>query len=325
MSQRLTIHIGAVKTGSSAIQTFLKMNAARLRKQGVVVPDQQLMATGRIDGHHVWYFADRGGSPREHADEVTQRIAALFANPETEQVVISAENLSDHNSTGFLLFDEVAQQYDTEVVVYLRRQDELLVASWQQWWAKAQTDFWAWLISFVGVLANWQVVLERWESIVGRERIRANVYERERLLDADVVTDFTRFLIADTTDLETTDNVVNPTFNAAIAELIPGGDFFDNAHDNAFYAFLDDLLGEASHKKSNESMITFAQRRAILNRYGESNAWVRENYFAEDDVPETLFKMPRPGDYVVPSPDELRREQIQMLARLVFELSKRRK
>jgi hypothetical protein len=116
---------------------------------------------------------------------------------------------------------------------------------------------------------------------------------------------------------------VNPSFTEAIADLTRGGAFFESGHDNAFYEFVDEMLGSRSHRRKNESIITFEQRMAILDRYSESNAWVREHYFATADVPATLFESPSPTDYIVQTREELAREQIQMLARLVFELGKR--
>ena len=96
VKQRLSIHIGAIKTGSSAIQWFLKDNSERLRAGGIVVPDQQLALTGPITGDHIPFFdARRDGRDDEYRSELTARVDALFRETGARQIVISAENLSE--------------------------------------------------------------------------------------------------------------------------------------------------------------------------------------------------------------------------------------
>jgi hypothetical protein len=323
-TQTLTIHIGANKTGSSAIQHFLKRNRNWLRKRGIVVPDSVMSDRREVAGHHVWYFARSGAEPNQRAAELAASMKTLFATRDVQQVVISAENLSNHDTQAFRWFRDVARQTETEVVVYLRRQDDFLLSSWQQWYAKVRPDFWAWLTSCVGVMGDWRTVLERWESIVGREQIRVRLYERDRLVDGDAVADFAQFLRLDEAiPDDPRDKLVNPSFNEAIVSLIPGSGLFKDAHDAEFYGFLDEMLGATCHKRPNESAVTYDQRMAILRRYEEANAWVRERYFADSDAPPGLFKMPLRHEHRVPSEQELVREQMQMLLRLVFELSRR--
>jgi hypothetical protein len=323
-TQKLTIHIGANKTGSSAIQQFLKRNRDWLRKREIVVPDKDLRDRRHVAGHHVWYFAPSQADATKRPAELSASIDGLFANGDVRQVVISAENLSDSHSQAWRWFTDVASRHETEVVLYVRRQDDLILSSWQQWYAKVRPDFWAWLTSIVGVMGDWRLILEQWESIVGREQIRVRLYERDRLAPGDVVADFAQFLEVDEAiPDERPEGLVNPSFNEAIVALIPGSGLFKDAHDPGFYKFLDEMLGAASHKRPNESAISYEQRVAILRRYEESNAWVRQRYFADTDTPPTLFKMPLRHEYRVPTEQELVREQMQMLMRLVFELSRR--
>jgi hypothetical protein len=323
-TQKLTIHIGANKTGSSAIQVFLKRNRDWLRERGIVVPDIQMRDRRQIAGHHVWYFAQTGPDPMARAAELSASVERLFATADVRQVVISAENLSNRETQAFRWFRDVVSRNETEVVVYLRRQDDFLLSSWQQWYAKVRPDFWSWLTSCVGLMGDWRVALERWESIVAPEQIRVRLYERDRLMEGDVVADFAQFLDVDEAiPAEPRDQPVNPSFNEAIVSLVPGSGLFKDVHDNEFYGFLEKTLGAAAHKRPNESAITYEQRLAILRRYDESNRWVRERYFADADVPPALFRMPLRHEHRVPTEQELVREQIQMLFRLVFELKKR--
>jgi hypothetical protein len=325
MMKRLTVHIGAIKTGSTSIQVFLKENATALAQNGVVVPDPYLARIEPVTGNQVEYF-DRPEPNGDRQEEVTELVNALFDSKGVRQVLISAENLSegDNSSTAAHWFADVVDMYDTEVIVYLRRQDDVLLSAWQQWGVKIETDLWAWLVARVGTFADWRLMLQRWEGVVGRDRIRVRLYERDRLCRGDVVSDFEEYL--GTTELALARNNgyrFNPSFGEAVIDLVRGGGFFRDLHDPEFYDFLTETLGYAYSRRGRESALTYEQRASIVDRYADANAWVRDAYFSGIDVPETLFQMPQPGDFVVPDADELQREQLQMVARLVFELSRR--
>jgi len=325
-TQTLTVHIGASKTGTTAIQAFLMRNRKWLRKRGIVVPDVAMRDGPEVDGCQVWYFEQPGADRTTRAAELTKNIDALFAKDGVRQVVISAENLSNPDTEALSWFDDVVSRYETEIVIYLRRQDDYLLSSWQQWFAKVEPDFRTWLTSCVGVRGDWRVVLEQWERIVGCERIRIRLYERHNLVDGDVVADFAQFLRVDEAIPDTTpERPVNPSFNEAIVSLIHGSGLFEDVHDREFYDFLEEMLGAASHKRPNESAITYEERMEILKRYESANYWIRQRYFADSNMPPALFKMPWPDEYRVPSESELAREQMQMLFRLVFELHKKKR
>jgi hypothetical protein len=294
-----------------------------LRERGILVPDANLRDTREVAGHQVWYFEQPGAQPKKHAAALAGSIESLFAAPDVRQVLISAENLSNHDNLAYRWFKEVASQIQTEVIVYLRRQDDFLLSSWQQWYAKVYPDFWAWLTSCVGIVGDWRIPLKHWESIVGRERLHVRLYERDRLVGGDVVADFVQFLqTGEAPPDDARNKMVNESFNEAIVALIPGSGLFADGHDVEFYRFLSEVLGPACVKRPHESSITYDQRIAILERYEDCNVWIRDRYFAESHVPATLFELPTPHDYRVPSERELTREQIQILARLVFDLRK---
>lgn len=325
MPKRLILHIGANKTGSSAIQNFLAINNPALREEGIIVPNGNLQAAENIGGHHVFGFQELLTEPQEGRKRLEGAIHALdAARPEANAILLSAENLTA-NRAAPPLFEKLIEEYDVEVIIYVRRQDELILSSWQQWDSKVWTDFWAWVLSIAGKLGDWRAHLQSWERVVPRERIRVRLYERQSLEAGDVITDFYSLLgVQRPLDaLRYPESVVNPSFSDAVMDLVKGNDLiFKSVHDNDFYDFVMKMTGDRYRKSSRQSSISFMQRQALLDKYQQQNNWVKENYFPGSEGP--LFATPQESDYDYVSGDDLDQEKLEFLTTLLYQMHKRR-
>jgi hypothetical protein len=319
----LVLHIGANKTGSSAIQAFLRLNAPELARSALFVAPSDLSLDGQISGQHVWFVEDLLADIPAGRRRIARRIDKLMASlSEDARLLISAENLS--NGTGAeRLFAGLAETYDVQVIFYIRRQDELLLSSWQQWESKTSGDFWAWLTACVGIRGDWRAVLQAWENVVPRNNISVRIYERSRMPDGDVIADFAQALGLSErlSELKRPEGVVNASYADAVVELAKGNRaLFHDKHDNDFYNAVEQLTEGRYHRNPRESVITHEQRRAILGRYAESNEWVRACYFT--DLAE-LFVPPTPGDYTVLDEDGIEARKWDLAASLIFGIAKR--
>ncbi len=324
MSKKLIVHIGANKTGSSAVQRFLSMNNLALRAEGVVVPNNKFQAADRIEGHQVWGFQELLESPSEGRKQLEDAIDAVdLAHPAASTILLSAENLTADPAAPSL-FENLVKRYDTKIIIYVRRQDEYILSSWQQWNSKLSVDFWAWAISVVGVLGNWRAYLENWETVVPRDQITVRVFERPKLEDGDVIADLYSMLgiSKPLSDLSYPKNTVNPSFSDAIMDLVKGNELiFKNPHDNDFYNFVVEMTGDKYIKTAHQSSITFLQRRAILRRYKQQNDWVKRAYFPH--VEGELFSPPRKRDYDYVSSDDTGQQKLEFLVSMLYQMYKR--
>lgn len=320
----VVLHIGANKTGSSAIQEFLRLNVEALARACVHVAPADLLPEGKISGQHIWLVEDALTNPREGARRIAEQIDRLMTPlDDSARLLISAENLSNGKGAE-ALFAEVAARHNTRVVLYIRRQDELLLSSWQQWESKVDADFWAWLVDCVGLRGDWRGVLQDWERIVPRTRITVRIFDRESLPDGDVIADFAQVLgLADRLpEFARPEAPVNPSFTEAVVDFAKGNPLlFRDKHDNAFYDTVSQLTGDRYRRNSRESVISHAQRCAILRHYAESNEWVRQAYFPNSRPP--LFTPPKPEDYEALSGDTLELQKWELLGSLVFGLARR--
>lgn len=320
----LVLHVGANKTGSSAIQEFLRLNADALSCAGVHVAAADLSPKGKISGQHIWLIEEALTDPGKGALDISEKIDRIMATlDDSARLLISAENLSNGKGAE-ALFADAAARYDTRVILYIRRQDELLLSSWQQWESKIDGDFWAWMIDCVGQRGDWSTVLQAWERIVPREKITVRIFDRESLPESDVIADFAQVLDVGEcfADFARPEAPVNPSFTEAVVDFAKGNPLlFRDKHDNAFYDAVSQLTGERYRRKARESVVTHAQRLAILRRYADSNEWVRQAYFPKCEAP--LFTPPEPEDYEVLAGDALERQKWELLASLVFGLARR--
>lgn len=324
---QLVVHIGAGKCGSSAIQGFLRFNHARLRSLGVLVPSSQMTAErAGAPGYQVFFFQDLlRREPLEAKAILNRRIDEILELVDERQrrcIVISAENLS--NDARFApMFAGLADRFDLQIVFYVRRQDDFLISAWHQWYLKTRDDFVDWLQEAVGRDGDWSERLSPWEALYGTERICVRRYSRAHLIGGDVVRDFIRVAALPDAEYQYADRETNRSYDEIIGYIAHDArDLFTNANDHGLYHMFSDLLGSAAYKsRRGSSLMTLAERQAVLEVYRDGNDRLKQTYFADDD--EALFPEPSPDDVYTLSPDQRIRGEIAMLTRALFALYKR--
>ncbi len=297
---RLFLHIGAGKAGSSAIQHALKENAAALRAQGVIVPDSGLGDGPSIDGQHVLFFSRLEPIDDHKVEYVTRKLdlQRLAVEPPPLAVVVSAENLINRRDLA-RLFRPARDLFDIEVIVYIRRQDDFLIAAWNQWHFKTDEPFRSWCDRVKGREANWDNLIKPWEETLEGVQYTVRVYDRQRLVRGDVVADFFDAIGVDPHGLVGVGSA-NPDVNRSVNEIAMrvaarNPSHFQDVHDNRFREFLGLLGGERVYEKVNTGLyIDAAERRELVGLYAESNErlrmrrcpWLPEGGLFSDDFEE---------------------------------------
>ena len=141
----LYLHIGTTKTATTSIQRFLEENKDVLQKYGYCFPDSMHVyprANKRRNAHFlvakVW---DADGSrnqskEKEYFEEGLQQIRTAFGTYDhvilTDESIWHALSYSKKSLLQELKKEADKQQYQIKVIVYLRRQDGLLISRWNQ-------------------------------------------------------------------------------------------------------------------------------------------------------------------------------------------------
>lgn len=317
---RLVLHIGAAKTGTSAIQAFIRANLSFLDRNGFVVPSRLIKLRPEVTGEHVL-----GLQSLLNESQPTRLIDAfetLRENlPPEKSLLMSAENLS--NLGNHVWFKDALRQYDTKVILYLRRQDDLLMSAWQQWHSKIRSDFDAWIIDALSQYGHWDRIITDWESVVGEGNVTARLFDPNAFAEGNLLRDFLDALGLDATSQEPEFEIgtVNPSLSDIITPLVAGNrDIFKDSHDGEFQNFITSVMGEHYTDKRKVSLISRAQREAIMRHYEGINQRVCRAYFPNR---ERLFAPIDHSRYQYLDPQEMMQKQLRFLTHLLYRVSKR--
>ena len=299
---RVTLHIGAWKTGSTAVQSFLAANRDVLRSNNIYVP-QSMDLGARAEA------IDRlqSGSAAE-ADLVIEEYAALVRGHEQNaNIVVSSEHFWPMSPevieyVGNALFRLTK---DVQIVLYVRPQDDM----WNSLYCQQAKGFgvapsaalWG-TTDFVGAaIADWALYYYRclgmFANKFGVDAVHARPYVRERLRGGDVALDFMDYLGIDNPDLISPQVMSNPSlgwkgvaFSLWIHEKLnvrARGDDDFQAIRKAFRTAVrrmniqtDDTawIGKAPN------ILTLEQRQEIRKNYAEDNRQLFDKYFQGEDV-----------------------------------------
>ncbi len=325
VNSELILHIGGAKCGSSAIQAFLRQNAEMLAERDIALPGKHLDFASEVTGEQIWAFEDAAtGGPG--MGDLPDRLSALMTAADEKgarQIVLSAENICNHPQLANVVETACAHRA-VKVVFYVRRQDDFLISSWQQWHLKVFGSLEAYLADRVGRVGNWYNMITPWADAFGDDKIVVRPFVRDQLKDGDVVADFCDAAGLDSTGLSPLSRAANPSFDEALARLAHrANDVFEGPHDNRFYEVMVRLLGKDALKKSSaSSLLPLETRRRILARYRDENDALRDRFLPHLNN-QSLFHPPTERNVLEKSDTQKTSEDIAMLTRCVYALAEK--
>jgi hypothetical protein len=191
---RLLLHIGPMKTGSTAIQAALGENRKALRRQGILAlqPCNGSFLHGVVDN----LLKQRPLSPvqEQKLARLRQDLAGTRAGDQT--LLLSGELLGQGlDQQGIELLIELLRQAcpqpieEIQAVCYLRSQDELSVSL-------ASTKLRGGRLSrpCQGKPFSYAAMLQAWAQVLGRQQVHPRRYDRSNWEAGDVVADFASFI-----------------------------------------------------------------------------------------------------------------------------------
>ena len=314
MLEKIIIHIGTEKTGSTSIQHFLDVNAQTLNGYGFHVIQcatslsHVKFALFACFGEEATKYLKSNGihtpsDKQQFDDEFKKDLADEMANlpHHIHTIIISNEHLQSKLTTP----QEVENLRDLlsgyaksiEIICYLREQSSLLNSRHSEYlkggFIKPFRDIVAechlWTPFY-----NHETLLARWAGVFSKEKITVRIFERDSLYKASLLEDFVHCIDASLDFSVFKETVLmNKSLNLKGLEialqlnrlLLKQGEFrVSGPIRNIVRKHLEaDFSG-------NETIITTSLYKAINNHFEESNARVCRDYFPDRLA---LFKQPK--------------------------------
>lgn len=181
------LHAGLHKTGTSSIQKFLSINTNALRDQS-----------------YVYFTPDPWPIPFKHEPRIDLCLAGLndIKNCAEDNVILSHENYSwlfekEKLEELYLALSKVSDV--VKVVIYVRRQDSLAVSQKQEGtkWVDNSVAYGHELSAlpihlnyYTNHYLNFFERIDAWKKVFGENNVIVKVFDKEKLLNNDVVDDF---------------------------------------------------------------------------------------------------------------------------------------
>ncbi|MFN9546843.1 MAG: hypothetical protein ACK6AD_07205 [Cyanobacteriota bacterium] len=283
MTERVILHLGRPKTGTTAIQAFLRVNKSLLAENDI---------------HYVGNLAPLATPFPDYARMIQA------ASPEQYQVAIKGfQNvIAACQQTTFIYSNEihywskkVLKAYKAAVgtlpltvVLYLRRQDEDLQAQYMQRVVDPDVRETRWIDEIEKHNLNLSQLLSDYDSVFGRYELVPRIYAKSSFLHGSIFEDFffaagLRFPEPVAYPDRSTSNISRGRLYIEILRLA------NQRRPRETHALnmskIDAWLGDEAFKSQSSaySFLSKAEQNAIMEESAETNAEVARKYFSRED------------------------------------------
>ncbi len=302
------IHIGMPKTGSSTIQSFLKINADALRGQGI----RHDPVNPRFGSQYELATAGLVRAGDTMSDSVALRVLGLH-DPDAQRAYVDAFEArlqqgrrawgeqvylgsSEHihawltKAEQIRALDDLLQRHfdGVQYLVYLRPQTEMVVSAYSERIRRGETlSFEDHFNSRLRTLNYWKS-LRLWARVVGEDRITPRLLTPDALVGGDLLDDFCAQAGIDRAGLKTPRRMNTSLSAEAIALRRRLNQFLKvrNRHGARAkpYQLALRLLEPRLPRPGTRLQMSEGQRRRILADHAEGNEKLRARYFPERAV-----------------------------------------
>lgn len=233
------VHIGSPKAGSSSIQDFLHLNAARLAERGVryrrnvshrgsqfEYPLAVMARSGKLingETERARYQARTVEEALAGSEKYLNDLSRYAGRYKEPVAVFSSEHILPWLNSAPLVkaFDDLfrASFDDVQYVVYFRSPGDALLSQYSE---RVKRGYSQSLEAFVRQRLNGLDILKpaaRWANTVGDDRLLVRLYDRDLLKNGDVIDDFCDACGIDMTGLQKPPRV-NESLSAPGAECL---------------------------------------------------------------------------------------------------------
>lgn len=298
MKKKIYLHIGQPKTGTSSIQVFLAKNAEKLKQHGYLYPELESLEDarkGEITSGNMGYIS-RTLLPELHGEfppgsdykvELKKLISSI-EKVECDNVILSSEFLCVLPATSLFNLANALKDYEVKIVIYLRAQEQFIQSVYAQrvkvhQEARSPLEFIEYLIKHDPHI-DYYTLIGRFGDIFGKDSLIIRIYEREQLINHDLVEDFLDAIgVSDRSDFVFDKRGVNKTHNKYVILL----QRLVNDHLSPSMAVkLSNFITKIdinSYFDDKHQMINKKLKKKIIEKYRKSNRKLAKEYLGREN------------------------------------------
>jgi|GEM_PF-3582791 len=323
------LHIGAHKTGTSSIQQALNANRAKLESMGYIVLSDNKASRGAFHGFAHAFEESKVSSIIDAIPVIAATRARILLELD-RNYIISAEALEALSSSAIKEVARVLAPHDVRVVVYLRRQEEIIQSKYLQQLKTGgvRCEFEHWFATNYGNADSNNLrtfsylrMLAKWAEVFGDQSLIVRTFERDRFVKGDLVEDFFSCLglsEQQRSDLEKIKTAnISPSYKSAVllGALAARNKDADRETVKRCFKSLSSLTQKLGWT-TKRSMLSSANVEHIRKLYAQMNQQVAEKYLSDLEgelFPEKAIPFAGPDDDL--TPDDL----INLISALVLD------
>lgn len=271
---KLIIHAGIHRTGSSSLQNYFAENRASLLKQGIFYP-------GESKNHQQLAWAIKRG------EAGSENVLSMISGFEGGSIVLSAEDFCIHKDLSWL--SEVASRISTKAYFYLRRQDHWLMSWYNQhikWpFDKSKSrmnpaEFLDRIDDFYWI--DFSRLIKCWQDVLGAGSVHVAIVEPGQV--EDVTDDFVSNLGISGDELTKPAERINNSMPIHLLEVARHLGLYEMP--GPLRIKMLSTLRRAFPAGENMPATVYSptQRRAILDRFTDSNATLARDRFNRTEL-----------------------------------------
>lgn len=303
MSNTLYIHVGMMKTGTTALQKYLFDNARVLENQGWSYPllDNNIQNYGNFSG-----ICERGGNghflygDKQVVDTKSENWnkgwEIILKHLKDKNVIVSSELIMIEGTEKFIRC--ALEKYNNiKVLIYLRRQDRWIESCYNESVKTNRTFETIQEYADLEEQLHYLSQLDLMSRIVGRENLIVRVYENQQLINNDIVSDFLSVIGMSPEGNSPKGKLINPSIRGNYFEIkryinsIYGAEKFFNDSADMFNWDMDvdfanvcwKLSQSISQKQGEYGFFTPKERQEFLAKYALENEQIAREYLHRED------------------------------------------
>jgi len=288
-TKTIYIHIGFMKTGTSAIQKFINNNKDFLRKNDFLYP----IVNEKAMNYLAFSILDKVPSYIHHklkdsSEVIYKELVKEISKSDCKNIIISSEafylistNLFLGKEAPYKLYELLGgEKFNFKIISYLRRQDEYVETQYNQY-IKTHNFYNLYsddILKFYNEkkdLFDFNTILKSWEGVYGLENMIVNTYDK----NSDVVDSFLKILNLNLKDVSYSKQKINKKLTAKGLDFMKIANKFGVNKSTAYQNYLlVDIVESNLESNRKYDLLTKEECSTIMKEFEKGNIELTDRY-----------------------------------------------